>query len=180
MVSLHHHVIPRRHSIHTTERMLNGLGENNCLGRESYGIEGRKLATLAPYFRGREWNGPSLQNALSIAHSCWPAADSVWGWGRISKVGEGEGVGIEPWKSMEIWVTPEIFVLKDGCFQTFHHLIEPFCDTITTLLSMPCHFPPQRLGDFHYNGNTMFGELTGIHWMFDKYWWLVAMKRWVY
>ena len=60
----------------------------------------------------------------------------------VSKVGQGNRVGLEPWKSMEICVTSEIFVSKGGCFQTFHHLTEAFCDTITTPLSMSCHFPP--------------------------------------
>lgn len=53
-----------------------------------------------------------------------------------SKVGQGNRVSLEPWKSMEICVTSEISVLKGSCFQTFPHLTEAFCDTITTPLSM--------------------------------------------
>lgn len=69
-MSLHHHVIPRRHSIHTTERMLNGLGENNCLGRESYGIEGR---TLAPTLEGESEMGYHYR-----MHSPLPTLVGLW------------------------------------------------------------------------------------------------------
>lgn len=60
-----------------------------------------------------------------------------------SKVGQGNRVSLEPWKSVEICVTSEISVLKGSCFQTFPHLTEAFCDTITTPFQCPATFHPK-------------------------------------
>lgn len=71
--------------------------------------------------------------------------------------------------------------ISQGCSQTCpHHSSAHFCDTSHRPLFNPLSLPTPKHADFHYNGNKILGELTGIHWVFDQCCCLAATKRRVY
>lgn len=60
-----------------------------------------------------------------------------------------------------------------------YHFSAHFCDTSHRPLFSPLSLPSPKPADFHYNGNRICGELTGIHWVFDQCCCLAAPQRWV-
>lgn len=154
------------------------------MARKKRTITGTKSHSkeTAQSWRERKWIDSTIGCTCPLP-LCWPATEwhgaGLW-WLSVSKAGQGEGSQHWAMKSIEVHMTPEIISVKRRLFRNLSLSQCAFLWHHHHPQLRLCHLSPQRLEDFHYNGNTVFGGLTDIHWVFVKGCWLATLKMWEY